>query len=382
MPNPAKIVIDATVIDQQGKGLSRYAVNLIRQIAQIDHRNRYVVLVSETARLPCLPRPANFSYVHVPALPMFAWRLHRLPKLLRRIGGDVLHVIGEIGPLHGPIPLLLTATELPTVRNAIQPVSGLYQRASHKLFELLFPRCLRRADRLTSISEATRQDLIAAHALAPERIHVTPLAADERFTPLWEPADLEAARIELNAENGYILGFATGDGRENSHVVLDAWRAVVQDPAVKHTLVFAGCRSDALRDALLEVAVTIGIRDRVSVLGYVDDALLPRLYAAADCYVDSSRYEGFGLQSLEAMSCGVPVVASDIPAISEVVGEAGILVRPNDSASMSEAIHRVLRDRELHTELARRAVERASLFSWRETAARTLKLYLELAEAA
>jgi glycosyltransferase involved in cell wall biosynthesis len=113
---------------------------------------------------------------------------------------------------------------------------------------------------------------------------------------------------------------------------------------------------------------SLGLRDRIAQLGYVEAADMPALYSLADAYAYPSLYEGFGLPVLEAMQCGCPVVASNVSSIPEVAGDAAILVDPCDVDTIADAIYRVLTDREARERLVASGSRQASQFSWRRCA--------------
>jgi glycosyltransferase involved in cell wall biosynthesis len=324
---PARIVIDATIICERGKGFSRYGVSLLWQLADLDDRSEYLVLLDDRGDLPALPEAANFSYLRVRARPSMLWRLVGLPLLLRRRSYDLIHILGEISPLRifRSGPQVLTATELPGIRHALHPATTLREWLSHRLYSMLFPRSLRTADLVLSISESTRGDLLRDLDLDANRIKTVPLAASGDFARFQSAEELDAFRERIGCPEGYVVAFATADSRENVELLCEAWGKVVQTGKIAESLLFAGGHSDAVRTRLLGRASILGIGDRVKFCGYVEELDLPTLYSASTCYVDCSRYEGFGLQSLEAMVAGTAVVASDIPATQEVVSDAALL---------------------------------------------------------
>jgi len=149
---------------------------------------------------------------------------------------------------------------------------------------------------------------------------------------------------------------------------------------VPHKLVLQG-RRDSIYAAELEIMVKkLDLEDRVIFLGYVPLEHLPYLYSRAAIFVTVSLTEGFGLPPLEAMACGTLVVASRASSLPEVGGDAGILVDPNDTGQIAEALLRVIEDSELHAELSQKAVKRAALFSWSKTATQTLELLQSVAK--
>ena len=125
----------------------------------------------------------------------------------------------------------------------------------------------------------------------------------------------------------------------------------------------------------------LDLEGRVVFIGYVPLNHLPCLYSGATAFVTVSLSEGFGLPPLEAMACGTPVVASRVSSLPEVVGDAGILVDPNDTEQIAEALLRVIEHPALRAELSHKAVKRAALFSWSATARQTLELLQSVAKS-
>jgi len=375
MSENARILIDATMIDVQGKGTSRYATNLIRSLGQIDDSNEYTIILNKNVDHPELPQVSNFSYVKVNPLPMLAWRLLKLQRVANRYACDVLHVLTEIAPLRNKVPLVITVHEIASIRNRLQGPGSIYDRLSRKLNEVVFPSSLRRADRLVAVSEATKKDLMQLHCINGSKIEVIPEAADDKFTNDFTKQEIETIRQQIDAEQGYVLSFASGDSRENNEVVLSAWDNALRSGLNDKKLIFAGCKDQTVRRKLQALSEQMDVTESVEILGYVDDSFLAKLYSAADAYVDMSFYEGFGLQVLEAMASKVPVICSNVPALAEVVGDAGILIEPTDCAGLTDAILRLLTDAKLRDESIKKGSRRVRDFSWRRAARQTLDVY-------
>ena len=231
----------------------------------------------------------------------------------------------------------------------------------------LVPRSITRADQIITISRFAADEIIERFPSARGRVTVVSPAADARFRPASD-AEIAHFRQKLGVDRPYLLFAGTLEPRKNIVGVLEAYEALPASVRARVPLVIAGgkgWRDDAIR-ARLAAAGPL-----VKALGYIDDADLPSLYSGARGLVFPSFYEGFGLPPLEAMACGTPVITSRTTALPEVVGDAALLVDPTSVEEIGAAMGRLIDDDGLHTELRRRGLARARLFSW-EGAARTL----------
>jgi glycosyltransferase involved in cell wall biosynthesis len=232
-------------------------------------------------------------------------------------------------------------------------------------------------DHVIAISEATKTELQNHLDIPPDKISVVYNGIDhDQFQPVDDPARIREFRRDTNLPERFILYLGGDDYRKNLDVLVRALPHVPDDVE----LVLAGGLSGASRDRLETLADDLRVADRLVFPGYIDDADVPTLYAAASVFAYPSMAEGFGLQLLEAMAVGCPVVASDRSSLSEVVGDAGLTVDPMDPAELGAALARCLEDETLAAELERRGLDRASEFSWERCAEETLEVYREVLE--
>jgi glycosyltransferase involved in cell wall biosynthesis len=219
------------------------------------------------------------------------------------------------------------------------------------------------ADLVLTYSEHTRHDVMATLGIPAERVAAVPLAAGAEFRPL--PAEAVAAKLRGHGlEAGkYVLTVGTIEPRKNHAALFRAYAALKARGKVAGVpLVVVGGKGWGWEPILAEVG-RLGLSDDVRFLGFADG--LPELYNGAAVTAYPSRAEGFGLPPLEAMACGCPVVASDATSLPEVVGDAGLLVPPDDVEAIAESIGRVLAEPELRARLSVAGRERAKGFSWR-----------------
>lgn len=297
-----------------------------------------------------------------------------IPRLARRLGVDLVHYPHFDAPVWLPSPPIVA-----TVHDAkylahpeLFPRLG---NAKHAYMRLAFGMTLRRAAGVIAVSRATAVDLDRLFELPQERLKVIYEAADPSFAPA--PAgEVEAFRQRYRLARPYLL--SVGELRPHkNHAALVGAYARSNAPAT-HDLVIVGRRHGAA-DQLSEAIAETDNAERVHVLTDVDGAGLRAAYTGADLFVLVSLYEGFGLPLLEAMACGLPVIASDTTATGEIVGEAGLTVSPTDQEAISAAIDACLHDPALRSELQARGRTRLADFSWRKAAEETVAVYRQIA---
>jgi glycosyltransferase involved in cell wall biosynthesis len=225
-------------------------------------------------------------------------------------------------------------------------------------------------DAILVYSEYVKGQVVKMLGIEADRIRVTPLAAGPQFRPLARQAIQPALARAGLASTPYLLYVSTLEPRKGHVNLLRAFaRLLRREPALPHRLVLVGARWMG-EEAIFAAIRTLGVEDRVVYLGYVDE--LEALVNGADLFVFPSLAEGFGLPPLEAMACGTPVVCSDATSLPEVVGDAGLLVPPEDEEAWCEAMRRTLTDRTLHGTLREKGLRRAASFTWQRTAQETL----------
>lgn len=234
----------------------------------------------------------------------------------------------------------------------------------------VLPAILKQADHIITISEASKQDIIRCFKVPDNKITVTLLAADNAFRP--DPSGIPSDGI-TQLPRPYILNVGTLEPRKNLEGLLRAF-AAARHKGMPHSLVITGARGWG-RSPLASLVRELALDDAVIFTGFVEDTDLPHLYGRADFFVYPSLYEGFGLPILEAMSCGTPVITSNVSSMLEVSGDAAILADPRSEAELMTSMLKLAGDGELRCSLRDKGMIQAARFSWERTAHETWDLY-------
>ena len=363
-----KIALDVSIQDTPWlTGVERTQRSMVRELAEVDHDNEYLLLSRRPIHLP-FDLPPNFRHVDLsPHKPGYLWRERLLPTLLAKENVDVFHSPVSAIPVSGAFGKIATVHEVPWLErhsSLVEPARRVW----------LFLN-VRYARRIVAVSERTRANILRLYPDAKEKVVVVRHGVEARFSPAPDGARRGAILATLGIpDRPYLLFVGAPRKKKALDVLLCAFARV--GPAVRGQtqLVLAGVRNP--KESGLEArAKELGIADAVRFPGYVGDDDLVELYQHATAFVFPSQFEGFGLPPLEAMACGTPVVASTGGAIPEVVGDAALLVQPGDPQQLADAIGRVLTEEELRAKLRRRGLERVRSYSWKRAAQQILALY-------
>jgi glycosyltransferase involved in cell wall biosynthesis len=368
---PLRIGLNLLYLMEGAGGAGRYAEELIPALLEAEPDTALTAFVTTRMQEELLQEPwaAEVEWVRYDIEPgsrrALLAQMVELPIASARRRHDVLHSPANFGILK-----TLRAANVVTLLDLIwlHPETSPHEPGERARGKLVFTRCARAADRILTISEATKQDLIETIGLRPDRIDVTPLGARADGARPTPEAEL---RTRLGLGRGrFLLSVAQKQPHKNLSSLIRALAKLDDDVE----LVLAG--ASAPHEAELRaLADRLELADRVRFLAWVTNADLAGLYEAAAGFVLPSFLEGFGLPVLEAMQHGTPVACSNRSALPEVAGDAALLFDPYDQESVTGAIRRLLGDEKLRADLVRRGYEQAGRFTWEQTAAGTLAGY-------
>lgn len=290
-----------------------------------------------------------------------------LPNLALAAQADVLHLTGFAAPLRSPVPVVLTVMDLIGILFAKN-----FPWASRFYWSRYLPFTLGAARHIVTLSQHTRRDIVRLTRIHPQRISVVPPGVDARFHLIENETIAENVRARLTLPEKYFLFVSTLEPRKGIDTLISAYGMIANQ--VPEHLVIVGKRGWYFQQLFTQVR-RAGLQTRIHFADYIADGDLPALYYLASAFVFPSRYEGFGLTPLEAMACGAPVISSNSSSLPEVVGDAGILLAPQDAMGFARAMLAVATGDGERLRLRALGLERAQLFSWDRAAHQLLQIY-------
>jgi glycosyltransferase involved in cell wall biosynthesis len=354
------------------RGIGNYVYNLLLQFEKLAPDVQWLLYLDLAADLQVLEffRTKGFHIRQLPVTNPVLWEQVFLPRAATSDGPDILHCTANIAPLAYRGRLVMTVhdviefhrkefqTEPLTLRHHL---SRLYRMNAMKL-------AAQRADLVLTISEHARTDIADVLGLDASRIQVTRLGPSPQMQSNISMETVNTVRSRLGVPPRYVMTLGAVDPRKNTQLAVHAflrWAESAGSPDVH--LVVIGVEDPRVLGA--------NVTGRVHVHGYLSDNDLAALYHGATAFLYLSRYEGFGLPVLDAMSCGVPVICSKTTSVGEVAGDSALLVDETNPAEIVHALDQIVSSSQVARTLRQRGLERVRLFQWHLTASLTLKGY-------
>ena len=369
-------------------GMGQYALNLWDEMRQRDD-------IDARLLLPADAPPEVYQLAGDRGVPVGLPGRRRLPAKARKLwweqigvvaaakraGVDLVHVPYFAAPLRQPVPFVVT------IHDAIPLVLDDYAggRAMRAYLKLV-GRAAHKARLILTDSQHAAGDIHAQLKIPATRIQPIPLAAGPEFTPASGPEDdarLADLRERFGLRSPLILNVGGFDRRKNLPALVEGFALARPDLSDESQLVIVGwphSGNTRLFPPLQPLIERFGLGDAVRLPGFVSEQDKLDLYRAADVFVFPSLYEGFGLNPLEAMACGTPVISSNRASLPEVVGDGGLTIDPTPQ-EIAAALTRVLNDPDLQRKLRQRGIEQAANFRWRRTADQTVRAYHDVLQS-
>jgi glycosyltransferase involved in cell wall biosynthesis len=359
-----RVALDGMSLRRQGRGVAR----VLKQVLPLltgDPRLDCVILSTQEGREFLDFPPAEFHITR--SMSQSAWEQFGLPWHARRVQADVIYSHAECGSAWGP-PLLLHVPEDPFVRWSGAKADSSRERVRRAYQRLAIRHGLHHASFVATSSFVCRSQLKNRFGPHLGNISVIPLGVD---TKIFHPNSSDMGRES-------IFHLSSSEARDMSTLMVRAYaKALTMAPDLPDLVI--GGNLGSQHERVCSTARETGVDQRLHLLGRISDEELRQRYASAAMCVQPSQYEGFGLQPLEALACGAPLVILPEPAVQEVVGDVAVIAREGNENSLAHCIEQLWRDKAEMSSLREKGPERAALFSWERTSTLLADLLVHVA---
>lgn len=364
-----KIGIDCRLWGVKHAGIGRYTENLVKNLAEIDRENEYVLFCrSDNTNL--LPRFKKGKTVIADVKHYSLREQLVLPKIFSKEKLELLHVP------HFNVPLFYRSKFVVTIHDvlwhqikglSVTTLSPLVYGLKYAGYRAVVKSAVRKAARVITPSHYVKDDLVRRFVIKPNKIIVTPEGVTEHGTKNIEQSGI-LSRYKIYKP--YLLYVGSLYPHKNVEFVVKALKELKDPP--QFVIV---CGRSVFWERFREFVKKERAEGFVNLVGFVPDKELAALYKGAAIFVFPTLSEGFGLPALEAMAAGCPVICSDIPVLHEVYNDAVLYFDPHDVNRITELIQELLQKPKRRREMIKKGKERVKLYSWRKMAQQTLEVY-------
>lgn len=366
-----RIGIDVRAALGKKAGKGEYVYNLIKTFAKIDSHNRFILYTNRDFNFNL---PYNFKK-QIVKLPSILWHLNVLYRLWFKDKTDVfLATTSLIIPALGFKRCVTVIFDLVSFLKIAK-----HQKKAALVEKLTLKRALNKSKKIIAISQNTKQDIIKLFHMTSDKIEVIPLAANPRFRIIKDIRMIYPVLKKYKLPSHFLLFVGTLEPRKNIVRLIEAYYQLIRRKKELRniSLVIAG-QKGWYYEEIFETVKKLNLQNNILFLDYVPDKDLPYLYNSALSFIFPSLYEGFGIIILEAMACGVPVIASKTSSLPEVGGDAALYINPYNVNDISQTMEKVILDSGLRKQMVKKGLRQIRNFYWEKTASQTLKVIKSL----
>lgn len=355
----------------RGTGIGTYTYQLINCLNKVDNLNDYLLFMDESSKSDiCFKSNYTIKNITKNNVNSF-WDEVNIPNILKNNEMELYHVPQNgVGlPLDKKCKFMITLHDVIPYRMP-ETTSANYL----KIFTEQLPKIVEICDGIITVSNYSKQDIIKSFNFPENKIYVTHLAAEDIYRPI--DKNLSKALIDKNysIKDDYILYIGGFSPRKNIIGLMESFGELCTRYKKELKLVIAGTKGKSY-EIYQNKAISLNLQHKILFPGFIPIEHLPYLYSACELFVYPSFYEGFGLPPIEAMSCGVPVIASNLTSVPEIVSDAAILINPHDTDALCNSMYNILTNDELKKFLILKGLKRSSELSWEKTVLNTINSY-------
>lgn len=368
-----RIGIEAQRIFRKNKhGMDYVILEEIKQIQEINQHDDFFIFV-KPGEDHCLEDTHNVHIIEVkcPTYPL--WEQFALPKAAKQAAIDLLHCTSNTAPIFCNIPIILTLHDIIFLEPKDKSNKSLYQNLGWIYRRWDVPKILHKCKRIITVSDFEYNNIQKKINIGDKLIMIYN-GYNEWFKQLDDKDEIYKKYI---SKNGYFFYFGNTDPKKNTERTLVAYSKYLKRSEIKRNLLLADLNEDYLDEILTKNKIT-SIKNNIIVSGYIKNKDLPYIYNNAFAFLYTSLRESFGIPLLEAMACGTPVITSKTSSMPEIAGKDAVLIDPESIEDIAESMLMLENNPSIYQDKKELGLNRAKMFSWKQTAKELLDVYRDV----
>lgn len=377
-----KIGIEAQRIFRKKKhGMDMVALELIRNLQQIDHENEYYIFVRPDEDDAVIKESPNFNIIRLKAHSYPAWEQIALPKAVKKYGCEILHCTSNTAPVNCSIPLITTLHDIIYMESSFIKIAtgaaSAYQKLGNIYRKLVVPAVVKNSSKIITVSNFERKRIADFFSIQEnEKLMAVYNGVSEHFKPVKNNDELKRVKEKYRLPDKYFFFLGNTDPKKNTKGTLKAFSDFRKQTGKDYKLVMLDYDKKEL-EKLLEEIGDKKLMKSIVLTGYVANTDLPAIYSQSELFLYPSLRESFGIPILEAMASGAPVITSNTSSMPEIAGKAGIMIDPYQPEQITTAMKIVSSEINLKAEMIREGILQATKFSWKTMAEEVLNIYTQ-----
>lgn len=359
-------------------GMDFVAIELVKNLQLIDNINEYFVFV-QSGTDKCLQSSDNIHIVEMEVRSYPLWEQFILPRSASKFGCELLHCTSNTGPLTGTVPIIITLHDIFYLEYFSLFKSGFtnYQKFGNMYRRFVVPSVVKKSRKIITVSYSEKERIAKFFTINDDRLTVIYNGVGTCFAPITDTEILNKIKETYHLPEKFIFLLGNTDPKKNTKGVLIAYAKFLQNCGIPLSLVIADFPEASLNEILIKQGLS-HIRSKIICLDYIRNPDLPAILSLSSQFLYPSFWESFGIPILEAMSCGTPVITSNVFAMPETAGDAALLIDPNNPDEMADAMCRIANDPELAKQMVEKGKNQSARFTWKKMAQDYLKIYNEV----
>ena len=363
-------------------GMDMVALELIKNLQIIDHKNEYFIFVKPDEDDTVLKETSNFKIIQLDGGSYPIWEQIALPKAAKKYGCEILHCTSNTAPIFTDIPLITILHDIIYMESSYTKIltgsATSYQKFGNVYRKLIVPRVVKNSDKIVTVSHFEKNRIAEFFDMTGDnRLTAIYNGVSTHFKPVTNETELKRVKEKYHLPNNFFFFLGNTDPKKNTKGTLKAFSNFLKQSKSDYKLVMLDYDTNELEKLLDEIGDKQLI-NHIVLTGYVINTDLPAIYSLSKIFLYPSLRESFGIPMLEAMGCGVPVITSNTSSMPEVSGDAAHIINPYNPEEITQGIIKILADKEYYNELSKKGIERNKLFSWKNMAKQVLVLYNEI----